>query len=48
MEYGANIELTNVEGLTAMDILRGNGNSEDCIEYLENVIGMLFKKFVKN
>ena len=42
MEYGAEIELRNIEGLTAMDILRGNGNANDCIAYLENVIGMLF------
>ena len=41
MEYGGEIELRNVEGLTPMDILKGNGDARDCIAYLENVIGLL-------
>ena len=40
MEYGGEIELRNVEGLTPMDILKGIGDAEDCIAYLKNVIGL--------
>lgn len=42
VEYGANIELRNVEGKTAMDILKAQENARECIAYLKSVIGIVF------